>query len=765
MKRIFYLDGQPVPFTSGQNVLEAAIAAGMARQIPYFCYHPALGSLGACRQCAVKIYPHDDKHPPRVTMACLLPASDHLQLATVDQEVHTEHRKIIELLMLNHPLDCPVCDEGGQCHLQDMTVQTGHAVRRYSGPKRTYRDQDLGPLVHQEMNRCITCYRCVRFYQDTAQGDDFGVFGSRDRVYFGRLEDGPLESPFSGNLVEVCPTGVFTDKVFRHDYARVWDLQQGPSVCPHCAVGCNTLPGARLGTLRRVRARHHPEINPHFLCDRGRYGFRYVTAAERPVRARLHGAHSRQDAVLRQVATRLQEGRSGFLGSPREDVQSNLALFALADCLHAPFAALSSPWMEALAQQCMALPQAPTLNDVEMADHLIVLGDLGGVAPMAELAARQALRHGARLTVLASRPTALAEAGDYRPTRPSALPDLVTGLAEDACLQGSRRPVILAAAETLGPAGVHALRKTLARLPANARAGVFQNSPNLFGAAYFAADGHTARLQHALRQREIDHLLCLAADPLGSDWGAGTWRSLAPGLQGVTVLDMVDTDTVRAAETVLPMAAFPERDGLFINYEGRIQAFAPVYRREAQVPSWQENTRGFPAAAGGQMHPLGPPTPQYWLGRLAELLDIVKPWQERLTFYQRFLCPIAPRPDHPGILLDDALRARFEIAAAPAAAPVGTEDWELDLFRWHGGEALADAAAELQSLAPSRGLRLNADVDASFATLSGPCGRLRLPVLPIVGMVAGVAALDQEGFAQLGLHPGEAVQIQWETVS
>lgn len=762
MKHVFFLDGQEIPFTPGQNVLEAAIAAGKDQQIPYFCFHPALGSLGACRQCAVKMYAHDSKHPPRITMACLLPASDGLQLVTLEDDVHTEHREIIELLMTNHPLDCPVCDEGGQCHLQDMTVQTGHSVRHYSGPKRTYRNQDLGPLVYQEMNRCITCYRCVRFYQDAAQGEDFGVFGSRNRVSFGRLEDGPLESPFSGNLVEVCPTGVFTDKVFHHDYVRVWDLQQGPSVCPHCAVGCNTTPGARLGTLRRIRNRIRPEINGHFLCDRGRYAFPYVAANSRPLQPRLMGETTRQDAVLRQLASRLEEGRSGFLGSPREDLQSNLGLFALADCLHAPFAAVTSSWAEALAQQCLALPQAPSLQEVAAADRIVVIGDLDSIAPMAGFAVRQALRQGARLTVLASSRTGLAQKGDYRPLRPSALRDQVAELADDPCLQGGRFPVLLATAETLGPSGLYALRKTLEKLPANARAGAFVNRPNLFGAAYFAADGHTERLQQALRQRKINHLLCLGADPLGEDWGAGTWRTLAPGLDGLSLLDMVDSETARSAEALIPVAAFPERAGLFVNYEGRIQAFSPVYRREAQVLHSAVHGSGFPEAAGGLKHPLGPPPPLFWLGRLAEMLHLHEAWQKRLDFYLHFLCPERPDPEGPGVLLPDTIRARFEIAAVPATRKVTPEQWELDIFRWFGGETLADTADELHSLAPARGLRVHPDVQAVAATLHGPCGDLQLPVIACAEMVQGVIAIDQEGFAELGLYPGDPVEVSWE---
>ena len=201
---------------------------------------------------------------------------------------------------MNHPHDCPVCDEGGECHLQDMTVMTGHDYRRYRFTKRTHRNQDLGPFVNHEMNRCIQCYRCVRFYRDYAGGGDFNVFGSHNHVYFGRHDDGALESEFSGNLVEVCPTGVFTDKTLKQHYTRKWDLQTAPSVCVHCGLGCNTIPGERYGTLRRIRNRYNGEVNGYFLCDRGRYGYEFVNSA---ARLRQPLARSSRDAEAGPVAS------------------------------------------------------------------------------------------------------------------------------------------------------------------------------------------------------------------------------------------------------------------------------------------------------------------------------------------------------------------------------------------------------------------------------------------------------------------------------
>ena len=171
--------------------------------------------------------------------------------------------------------------KGGECHLQDMTVMTGHNYRRFNFRKRTFNNQDLGPFINHEMNRCIQCYRCVRFYKDYAGGRDFGVFGSRDHLYFGRFADGTLENEFSGNLVEVCPTGVFTDKTLKQHYARKWDMTNGPSVCVNCSVGCNTIVSERYGLVTRIMNRYNGAVNGYFLCDRGRYGYEFINSEER----------------------------------------------------------------------------------------------------------------------------------------------------------------------------------------------------------------------------------------------------------------------------------------------------------------------------------------------------------------------------------------------------------------------------------------------------------------------------------------------------
>jgi NADH-quinone oxidoreductase subunit G len=281
------IDGVEYQAEEGRNMLDVALALGF--DLPYFCWHPVMGSIGACRQCAVRLYwtDREGNEKSEIAMACMTEAQEGTKIDIFDADAIRFRAEMIELMMLSHPHDCPVCDEGGECHLQDMTVMSGHSYRRYRGRKRTWVNQDLGPFVTHELNRCITCYRCTRFYNDYAGGRDFGVFGIRNQVYFGRAESGTLQSEFSGNLIEVCPTGVFDDKPFSRRYTRKWDLQTAPSVCPNCGLGCTTTPGARYGELRRVLSRYNPDINTMFLCDRGRFGFEFVNAAERVREARV----------------------------------------------------------------------------------------------------------------------------------------------------------------------------------------------------------------------------------------------------------------------------------------------------------------------------------------------------------------------------------------------------------------------------------------------------------------------------------------------
>ncbi len=426
-----YIDNQPHQVADGQNLLQAVLALGL--DLPYFCWHPALGSVGACRQCAVKLFKDENDARGRIVMACMTPAADGTRISIDDPDAADFRAAVIEWLMASHPHDCPICDEGGECHLQDMTVMTGHTYRRHRFRKRTFRNQDLGPLINHEMNRCITCYRCVRFYRDYAGGRDLVPLGSRDRTYFGRSRPGPLESPFSGNLVEVCPTGVFTDKPFKAHYTRKWDLSCAPTICVHCGLGCNTITGERYGTVRRVLNRYHGAVNGYFLCDRGRFGYAYLHH-ERLLRAprlelpdgpaapgglaspdapRLDPAGgfalpdaprpdperegAAAEAALERFAATLR-GSKGIagIGSPRASLESNFALRALvgearfSGGLAAPEAACAAAALEVLRA---GVVRPVSLREVEQADAVLVLGeDVTGTAPRLELALRQAVR-------------------------------------------------------------------------------------------------------------------------------------------------------------------------------------------------------------------------------------------------------------------------------------------------------------------------------------------------------------------------------------
>ena len=391
-----YIDEKPYEVRAEDNVLHACLSQGL--DLPYFCWHPALGSVGACRQCAIKQYRDASDRAGHLVMACMTPSSDGTRISITDPEAVQFRANVIEWLMTNHPHDCPVCEEGGHCHLQDMTVMTAHAARRYRFTKRTHRNQDLGPFINHEMNRCIACYRCIRFYQNYAGGTDLGVYGTAHNVYFGRNTDGALESEFSGNLVEICPTGVFTDKTHGERYNRKWDMQFAPSICQACSVGCNISPGERYGELRRIENRYNGSVNHYFLCDRGRFGYGYVNRGDRPRRPLL-----RRGGTLSEVEPDLALSRARSLltcarglvgiGSPRASLESNFALRALVGPEH--FHDGHSTEESALVRRALEILRASqlpaaSLRSIEKADAVLLLGeDVTNTAPRIALALRQ----------------------------------------------------------------------------------------------------------------------------------------------------------------------------------------------------------------------------------------------------------------------------------------------------------------------------------------------------------------------------------------
>jgi NADH-quinone oxidoreductase subunit G len=417
-----YIDDKPHEVKEGQNLLQACLSLGY--DLPYFCWHPVLHSVGACRQCAVKQFKDENDKRGRIVMACMTPVAGGLRISIDDPEAKAFRKSVIEWLMANHPHDCPVCDEGGSCHLQDMTVMCGHNSRRFRFKKRTHRNQYLGPFLNHEMNRCIQCYRCVRFYRDYAGGRDFDVMGAHNHVYFGRHEDGVLENEFSGNLAEICPTGVFTDKTLKKHYTRKWDLQWAPSVCPHCGVGCNISPGERYGTLRCVVNRFNAEINGYAICDRGRFGYEHVNSEKRirvpflhkdrdaapepappssqssPPRPSSPSSPSgppTREAALEYLASALSDPEKAIgIGSPRASLEANFALRALVGPERF-FAGMSDADLR-LSKSAIAMlregpARTPSVADVEACDAVVVLGeDLTNSAPRLALAVRQAVR-------------------------------------------------------------------------------------------------------------------------------------------------------------------------------------------------------------------------------------------------------------------------------------------------------------------------------------------------------------------------------------
>ncbi|MGY4531836.1 NADH-quinone oxidoreductase subunit G [Pseudomonas sp. TE3786] len=627
-----HVDGKALEVDGADNLLQACLSLGL--DIPYFCWHPALGSVGACRQCAVKQYTDENDTRGRIVMSCMTPATDNTWISIDDAESKAFRASVVEWLMTNHPHDCPVCEEGGHCHLQDMTVMTGHNERRYRFTKRTHQNQDLGPFVAHEMNRCIACYRCVRFYKDYAGGTDLGVFGAHDNVYFGRVEDGVLESEFSGNLTEVCPTGVFTDKTHSERYNRKWDMQFSPSICHGCSSGCNISPGERYGEIRRIENRYNGSVNQYFLCDRGRFGYGYVNRTDRPRQPLLTAGSQKLsvDGALDTAADLLRGRTIVGIGSPRASLESNYALRELVGAEHfysgIGAAELSNLRLVLDVLQNSPLP-IPNMREIEEHDAVFVLGeDLTQTAARIALALRQTVKgkaedmaeamkiqpwlnaavqnigqHALNPLYIASldatklddvaeecvhaAPDDLARIGFAVAHAIDASAPAVAGLDADALelaqriansLLAAKRPLVIAGTSLGNKALIEAaanIAKALKLREKNGSLSLVVSEANSLGLAMLGGDSADAALQ-AVVDGKADAIVVLEND-LYTRADKALVDAALSAAKVVIVADHQQTDTTARAHLVLPAASFAEGDGTLVSQEGRAQRFFQVF--------------------------------------------------------------------------------------------------------------------------------------------------------------------------------------------
>jgi NADH-quinone oxidoreductase subunit G len=615
------IDGKEITVPPGTLVIRAAEAVGI--EIPRFCDHPYLDPVGACRQCIVEI---EGQRKP--ITACTTPVADGMVVRS--QHTSDMARKaqegVLEFLLINHPLDCPVCDRGGECPLQDQALAWGPGESRYVDPKRTYlKPIPLSPLVLLDRERCVLCARCTRFC-DQISGERFiELFdrGPAEQVAIAAGED--FASPFSGNTVQICPVGALTSSTYRFA-ARPFDVKSGPSVCPHCACGCNLQVDVRRGEVVRHQARDNREVNEAWLCDKGRYAFRF------PDRDRVTTPMLRVPGlepvsfgeVFSAIRDRAASGPVAFIGGGRLTDEDSYAMSKLArtafgtnDLDHRMTADPDAP---VEVDRAVAAGTAVTYQDVERAGAILVVGlDTREELPILHLRIRKAVREtGARAFVIHPRITPLRDVAEHILCLPGGEADLLEELtgasgqdtlarAASALSEAGDRGVVLAGPRLVDIAGAVGMAATAAEgfgarfallsrragdrgalragvhpalLPGGRRVEEAAEREELergWGASVPAEPGRdTGEILEAAARREVDVLFLVGADPLSDFPDADLVRRALRNTPFLVVQTVSLGEYVDYADAVLPAAAFLEKDGHFTDWEGRGQRIRPV---------------------------------------------------------------------------------------------------------------------------------------------------------------------------------------------
>ena len=569
----FELNGRSVTAPAGTMLVDAAYAAGV--EIPIFCYEPRLGPpIGACRMCLVEI-----EGMRGLQTACNTPVAQDMVVRTETPVVKDAQDGLLEQLLAHHPLDCPVCDKGGECPLQDRTFKFGPGKSRFIEPKRHWpKPLELSSRIALDRERCIRCFRCVRFSQEVAQDGQLTMQERGALSEITTFTGDAYEARFTGNIVDICPVGALTSIPYRF-VARPWDVTNTPSVCGLCPVGCNTELTTREGELKRVSGRDAPNyaVEEGWLCDKGRWGYDIVQADSRVTQSVIREAAGDRSAdlddALPAVASLLKGRRTAVLlggAVTLEEAGIALDLAAAGTLPGAVIARLGVP-VGALG----SLRDAPgaELGDVDDADLVAVIGgDPGNQQPVTELRIRKATRFGATLIGCGPRPTSIEGLGTFHRTAPGDLAAGIRALGEQ--IAGATAPIVLwDEADLAADAGAaDALGELLA---ANGHVRQIALGADVNGAGLAALGVPTTGVFEAVRDGSVDALVLLHADPLGAP-GRSEWATALEAFAGpVIAIATHATPTTVRADVVLPALTMWEQEGTLVSMTGRAQRVRP----------------------------------------------------------------------------------------------------------------------------------------------------------------------------------------------
>jgi NADH-quinone oxidoreductase subunit G len=572
------VDGREVEVAKGTGLVETAAAAGI--EIPVFCYEPRLGpAVGACRMCLVEI-----EGMPKLQAGCTLTAQDGMVVRTAQSSAKAAEGQeaTLEFILVNHPLDCPVCDKGGECPLQDLTFKYGPGSTRMTFPKRTFdKPIPISPTIALDRERCILCYRCTRFSSDVSEDDQLVARERGSQSIIATFEDQPYRAPFSGNVIELCPVGALTSTQYRFE-ARPWEVQDVPTVCGLCPVGCNVEATTREGKVKRIGSRNHPEVDEGWLCDKGRFGFTHLRAGDRIVDpARKVGvrryetlswevALDEAEELIRNAGTNIVTALSGS-----ETVEQAYALGKLLrQGLDAHVAVMPEDVSPAL--DAFRLP----LSAIRDAELIVILGDDPVVerAPIVDLWIKAARRAGAEVveSEIGARDGGVGKVRDELGDR---IRDSERTILIWSGPDGNGGSTIAALASELG----------LAEKPGSA---AFHLPETANGRG--VADGWAAAADRDEADPEPIKLLIVSGDEAAANPDV---RALAEQAEQVLAISMFRSPVGGWADLTFPGTSYLERDGTYVNLEGRLQRL-----RRAVIPPCPDELA--------------------WIAKLAERFDV-----------------------------------------------------------------------------------------------------------------------------------------------